>query len=152
MIFICDVMLGKLARYLRMLGFDARYIKQGKDIRSLPAPSAESLFLTKKKGDGSLREQTIVIQNNDPEKQVLEIMDHIKKDIDPAAFMTRCMKCNTILVDVPGEDIEQSVPEYIYHHHKAFRVCPSCKKVYWEGSHAEKMREWLRKLIDLENL
>lgn len=151
MIFICDVMLGKLARYLRMLGFDAQYIQQGEDVRSLPEPSAGSLFLTKKKGDGSLREHTIVIQSNNPDRQILEIMDHIKREIDPAAFMTRCMKCNAILVDVPGEEIEQSVPEYIYHHHKAFRVCPSCKKVYWEGSHAEKMRVWLRKLINPES-
>ena len=53
--------------------------------------------------------------------------------------MTRCIECNVCLVEAKKEDIEPLVPEYIYHHHDTFKTCPSCRKVYWEGSHADEM-------------
>ena len=56
--------------------------------------------------------------------------------------MTRCIECNTLLESAEKADIEARVPEYIYHHHEEFKVCPSCKKVYWEGTHAEQMKKW----------
>lgn len=150
MIFICDVMLGKLARYLRILGFDARYIRQGDDPRSFPAPSPEILFLTKRK-TGTIRPHTIVVQGNDPEEQLLGIKDFLEPYIDPAALMTRCLDCNTVLIDVPKEDIEPLVPEYVYHHHDSFTTCPSCKKVYWEGSHADEMHAWMERVKGKEH-
>jgi len=146
MIFVCDVMLGKLARYLRMLGLDARYIRQGDDRVLFPAPSPESLFLTKRT-DVTARAHTVVIYGNDPEEQLAEISDRIGRHVDPAALMTRCLDCNTPLVEILKEEIEPFVPEYIYHHHHRFTTCPSCKKVYWEGSHAQEMRSWIEKIV-----
>ncbi len=150
MIFLCDVMLGKLARYLRILGLDARYIRQGNTTASLPAPSPESLFLTKRK-DVTALAHTVVIHGNNPEEQLLEIRDRIRQYIDPAALMTRCLDCNTPLAEISKEEVEPFVPEYIYHHHDRFRTCPSCKKVYWEGSHAQEMHEWIKKIIEDRN-
>jgi uncharacterized protein with PIN domain len=147
MIFVCDVMLGKLARYLRTLGFDARYVRQGEDSASFPAPSDRCVFLTRRH-DRTGRPHTVVIRDNDPAKQVLEIKEIIDRHIDPNAFMSRCLECNVPLIETPREEIEPFVPEYIFHHHDRFKTCPSCKKVYWEGSHAEEMREWLEKLVD----
>ncbi len=147
MIFVCDVMLGKLARYLRTLGFDAPYVRQGEDPASFPAPSAGCLFLTKRQ-DRAVPPHTVVIHANDPGEQLLEIKEIVEKYVDPAAFMTRCIECNTPLADVPREEIEPLVPEYIYHHHDRFKTCPSCRKIYWEGSHAGEMRGWIEKLID----
>ncbi|OPY71616.1 MAG: hypothetical protein A4E64_03231 [Syntrophorhabdus sp. PtaU1.Bin058] len=57
--------------------------------------------------------------------------------------MSRCIECNVPLVAAAREDIEHHVPEYIYHHHKDFKQCPSCKRVYWGGSHTEKMKKWI---------
>ena len=146
MIFVCDVMLGKLARYLRMLGLDARYIHQGDDRVSFPAPSPECLFLTKRR-DVTAPAHTVVIHGNDPEEQLLEIRDRIRQYIDPAALMTRCLDCNRPLVEILKAEIEPFVPEYIYHHHHRFTTCPSCKKVYWEGSHTQEMHEWIEKTV-----
>jgi len=149
MIFVCDVMLGRLARYLRMLGFDTRYIRQGDDRASFPAPSPETLFLTRKR-TGTLRSHTRIVRGNDPEEQLLEISDSIEPYIDSAAFMTRCLDCNTLLIDVPKDEIEPFVPEYVYHHHDRFTTCPSCKKVYWEGSHAHEMHAWMQRVRSKE--
>lgn len=147
MIFVCDVMLGKLARYLRTLGFDAPYVRQGDDPASFPPPSADCVHLTRRQ-DSADRPHTVVIHANDPGDQFLEIKEMVEKHVDPALFMTRCLDCNTLLVDTLREDIEPFVPEYIYHHHDQFKTCPSCGKVYWEGSHADTMRERIEKLID----
>jgi hypothetical protein len=146
MIFVCDVMLGKLARYLRTLGFDARYVRQGDDPASLPTPSDRCILLTRRQ-DRTGRPHTVVIRDNDAAKQILEIKEIIDRHIDPNAFMSRCLDCNILLTDTGREEIEPFVPEYIYHHHDRFKTCPSCGKVYWEGSHAEEMREWVEKLI-----
>lgn len=145
MIFICDVMLGKLARYLRMLGLDAPYIRQGEGPAAPPGEHEDVLFFTKD-GAKAGRPGTIVVRSNDPQEQVVEIKKYIRPYIDPAAFMTRCMDCNALLVDARKEDIESLVPEYIYHHHDAFRTCPLCRKVYWEGSHAGEMHAWIKKM------
>lgn len=147
MIFICDVMLGKLARYLRVLGFDTRYVRRRDDLEAFPAPSVESFFLTRRQGRGT-RPHTVVVLDDNPEKQLLEIRDIVEQHVDRSAFMTRCLECNTPLVDAPKEKIEPFVPEYIYHHHDRFKTCPSCRKVYWEGSHAHEMHEWIGKLIE----
>ncbi|MDP1465653.1 Mut7-C RNAse domain-containing protein, partial [Klebsiella pneumoniae] len=80
--------------------------------------------------------------------QLLEIKEMVERHVDPALFMTRCLDCNALLIDTPREDIEPFIPEYIYHHHDRFKTCPSCRKVYWEGSHADKMRERIEKLIN----
>lgn len=146
MIFVCDVMLGKLARYLRMLGIDARYVRQGEDIASFVAPPEGSLFLTKRRGVTSCG-RAVLIKADDPKEQLLEIKKYIRRHFDPSALMSRCLDCNTLLADIPKEDIEQLVPEYVFHHHEKFKTCPSCKKVYWEGSHADEMRAWIDKVI-----
>jgi uncharacterized protein len=145
MIFICDVMLGKLARYLRMLGLDAPYIRMGEP--AVPPPGkGQHCFFTKgaaKKGHPG----AILVHSNDPQEQVLEIKEYIKPHIDPSVIMTRCVECNVYLVEAKKEDIEPLVPEYIYHHHDTFKVCPSCRRVYWEGSHADEMKIWIRKVM-----
>ncbi len=87
MIFVCDVMLGKLVRYLRMLGFDARYVRQGDDIASFPASSGGSLFFTKRKG-GTSHVRTVIIDADDPKEQLFEIRRYIKRHFDPAALMS----------------------------------------------------------------
>ncbi|HOC46528.1 MAG: Mut7-C RNAse domain-containing protein [Syntrophorhabdaceae bacterium] len=146
MIFICDAMLGKLARYLRMLGLDAPYIRQGETVLSSPKEPAHTLVFTKSTAKAG-RPGTILVHNNDPQEQVLEVKKYIEPYVDPDAFMTRCMECNVQLIEVRKEDIESFVPEYIYHHHDEFRTCPSCHKVYWEGSHADEMHLWLKEFL-----
>lgn len=145
MIFICDVMLGKLARYLRMLGLDAPYTRQGEDATPR-AGNRESIIFTKKTSQAG-RPGVILLHSNDPHEQITEIKDHIQPYVNPSELMTRCIECNVRLVTAKKDDVEPLVPEYIYHHHDTFKVCPSCKKVYWEGSHAEEMKMWIKKVM-----
>jgi hypothetical protein len=141
--FVCDTMLGRLAKYLRILGLDAAYIRNIAELqqyRSLPVPP---YFLTKRLS-GTVYEKTLLIKSEKVREQLKEIAPMIRPYITLTKIMGRCINCNVELIDVRKEDIEQFVPEFIFHEYGSFKMCPICKKVYWEGSHAAHMG----KLVD----
>jgi hypothetical protein len=147
--FICDSTLGKLTKYLRILGFDTVSINDLdmlKEYKNLADPPLLFTKRTKTKSYGP----TIFIQTNRVQEQIKEIENTIKPYIDEKTFMTRCIECNALLELATKENIEARVPEYIYHHHEEFKMCPSCKKVYWEGTHMEHMKKWIGVLKPLE--
>ncbi len=87
--------------------------------------------------------KVVFVIRRDIEEQFKEIEDIIRPHIDCRMFMTRCIECNTPLRSIQKEEIESRVPEYIYHHHEKFMICPSCNKIYWEGTHAKRIKEWI---------
>ncbi len=141
MIFICDLMLGRLSRYLRMLGLNAPCAKSPGPPDIWEHTEEPPYFFTKRLG-GPRYERTIHIRSDRIMEQLGEIRHIIVPHIRPDAIMSRCIECNVPLFSTARENIEHYVPEYIYHHHAEFKQCPSCKKVYWGGSHTEKMRKW----------
>jgi uncharacterized protein with PIN domain len=147
--FICDNTLGKLIKYLRVLGFDTVSISNLNMLNKYKNPVGSPLLFTKRTKTISYQ-PTIFVQSNRIQEQIKEIEDSIKPFINDKDFMTRCIECNTLLESTGKEDIEARVPEYIYHHQEVFKVCPSCKKVYWEGTHTEHMKKWTRVLTPLE--
>jgi len=139
--FICDITLGKLTKYLRILGLDTVSINNFDMLNTYKNLADPPLLFTKRKKAISYQ-PTIFIRANRVEEQIKEIENSIKPYINSNDFMTRCIECNTLLGSAEKADIEARVPEYIYHHQEEFKECPSCKKVYWEGTHTEHMRKW----------
>jgi uncharacterized protein len=142
--FVCDMMLGKLAKYLRILGLDAALIKNPGEIEKLsgsPCP-----FLTRRT-DLEGHEHVVFIRSDRPKEQLREIRDIIIPFIDFDKTMTRCIECNTLLKDIPKSDIEQYVPEFVFHRYQTFKLCPSCGKVYWEGTHAAAMTRFIEEVF-----
>jgi hypothetical protein len=142
MTFICDVMLGRLSRYLRILGLDSPCVKHPDCLNLLKNSEEPPYFFTKRSG-GFTYQKTICIKSDRIMEQLGEVRHIITPYIKPDAVMSRCIECNVPLVTTTRENIEQYVPEYIYHHHEDFKQCPSCKRVYWGGSHTEKMKKWI---------
>lgn len=147
--FICDTMLGKLAKYLRILGLDARnagaaeYLQCHEEMADLP------YFLTR--STKTIRGKRVVhIKSDRARDQVKEIREIICPCIDPGKIMKRCIECNTELMDVEKEDIEPQVPEFVYHHYARFRKCSQCGKIYWEGSHTRGMAQLVRDVMSPE--
>jgi uncharacterized protein len=143
--FICDNTLGKLTKYLRILGFDTISINDLNMLNRYKNQDDPPLLFTKRMKTISYQ-PAIFIQSNRIQEQIKEIKNSIKPYMNSDNFMTRCIGCNTLLESAEKTDIEARVPEYIYHHHEEFKVCPSCKKVYWEGTHAEQMKKWTKVL------
>ncbi|MCX5807717.1 MAG: hypothetical protein NT010_16880 [Proteobacteria bacterium] len=86
----------------------------------------------------------VYIESNNVIDQLAEIKNIIEPHIDKNTMMKRCIKCNTLLSNAKKDDIEGLVPEFIFHKYDTFKICPLCMKVFWNGSHAEHMRKWIK--------
>jgi uncharacterized protein with PIN domain len=144
--FVCDAMLGKLSKYLRLLGFDAVYARTQASLDHYLNRDQDRLLLTRRKSI-SAPSRTVRIQSQNAREQLHELRGMIKSSFKSEAILSRCMECNMELRDTDRADIEPFVPEFVFHHYTEFKVCPSCKKVYWAGSHAKGMEELVTEII-----
>lgn len=145
--FVCDAMLGKLARYLRILGLDADHTGGAGLPEHFNNDVGPPYFLTRRT-KGIHYDRAIIIKSEKTPDQIREIREIIRPYINPQDIMNRCIECNVGLVDVKKIDVEQLVPEFIFHRYRVFRMCPRCRKIYWEGSHAEGMAELVREIME----
>jgi uncharacterized protein with PIN domain len=137
--FICDVMLGNLARHMRMLGLDAPLLKQGETPEPVSTEGEPPFFLTRKSITGYPK--TLHIKAYDVTEQLKEISEVIRPHLDPRKAMSRCIRCNVKLQSLDRSLAEKLVPEFVFHHYTTFKTCPSCNRVFWGGSHAVHMEE-----------
>ena len=139
--FIADAMLGRLARWLRILGCDVVYESSISDDDLIArALNEDRIILTM---DRELTERisarnSLCIKCNDYRKQLKEIITHYNIDYKSGIF-TRCLLCNTVLDHVEKEKIKDKVPPYVYSTQDEFDICRQCQRVYWSGTHRVKM-------------
>jgi uncharacterized protein len=147
--FILDVHLGKLAKYLRLCGFDAFYRKDYNDLEIIKISlSDKRIILTH--DVGLLKNRRVThgywIRSQLIYEQLKEVFCrfNLKNLIRP---FVRCMECNGLLGEVLKEDIlDRLLPETCKYYQK-FKKCPDCDRIYWEGSHYERMRKYIDCLI-----
>ncbi len=142
--FIADAMLGRLARWLRLLGYDTYYERDiTDDALLLLARRAGRTILTR---DTRLierraaRGQALLITSNDPAMQLKQVIEHFSLGVLDAP---RCSLCNGLLVRVPDKrSLKDLVPEYVFLHQAkdGFSRCSACGHLYWEGSHSGGIR------------
>jgi len=144
--FICDSMLGRLAKYLRILGLNAIYFRPSKKGAERVFEEPYIFFTRRKKSPYS---NSVYIRSDHVQDQLKEVKSIIRPYIDPSLIMTRCLKCNRELEKIEKEKVEPFVPEYVFHTQEEFRICPQCKKVYWSGSHVENMSKWIKELLEI---
>lgn len=148
--FICDAMLGKLAKYLRILGLDAEYTKDLKILQQYAGHPDAPYFLTRSTKKTTYK-RAVFIRSDKAREQLREIRGTIRPYIEPRTIMNRCIQCNVELTDVEKIRIEQKVPEFVFHRYAQFRECPQCGKVYWEGSHTIGMASLIREILQSED-
>ena len=139
--FILDVHLGKLARYLRLLGFDCYYKNDFSNSEIIQmALDEERIILTH--DTGLLKKAKVKygywIRSDKPIEQVKEVINHfdLLNEIKP---YTRCMECNGAVTDVKKDEIENLLEPNTKLYYNDFCRCAGCKRIYWQGSHCEKM-------------
>jgi uncharacterized protein with PIN domain len=145
--FLCDRMLGRLCRKLRLLGCDAKLNPEKEAGRFfLNAEFDGRIAVTRAR---SLRDRPgnppVVLVAEDTDSQLRELFSKLGEKPDLRPF-TRCMECNVPLEDADAESVKGSVPAYISERFERFHQCPSCGRVYWEGSHYEAMAEEVERL------
>ena len=146
--FILDAHLGKLAKYLRMLGFDTLYRNDfgDKEIIEL-AVREKRIILTRDKLLLQSRRVThgYYIRATDKHEQLREVVKKFDLYSQFRSF-TRCMTCNADLVPKSRKEIPELVPPGILELYEEFYFCPACRKVYWQGSHFKRMESFIREL------
>ncbi|MBW2064635.1 MAG: hypothetical protein JRJ03_06830 [Deltaproteobacteria bacterium] len=137
--FLVDVMLGKLAKWLRILGYDTEYVKST-SAQGIPKSTlAGRILLTRKKDAAGETRDYILIRSERLDEQLRQLRESGLKP-DRSRWFTRCLKCNRLLQRADLEQARDSVPDYVlYENGSEIRFCTSCMRYYWPGSHREKM-------------
>ena len=139
--FVLDGHLGKLARYLRLLGFDTRYTNDPTDAE-LVAVSVNEHRILLTRDVGLLKHGSVThgcfVRATDSLDQVVEIVRrfHLSRRLAP---FTRCMACNGPLTSVEKSAVAERLPPETRRHKEGFRVCQDCGKIYWRGSHQARL-------------
>lgn len=146
--FSADCNLGKLAKWLRILGYDTLY-ERGKADRSFLMKAAEEgrIALTRKRDLAGLSPpgHLVVVKADRVAGQIGEVLEALALEPDAAKRMSRCLRCNDLMEEVGKERIEGLVPAHVYQKYARFRRCPSCDGIFWPGTHRRHVEEILRK-------
>ncbi|MFO0752518.1 MAG: Mut7-C RNAse domain-containing protein [Thermodesulfovibrionales bacterium] len=150
--FIADAMLGSLAKWLRLLGFDTLYFREGEDRELVRIARQEGRVLltrdtgiARRKGRGAL----LLVRANTTGEQVREVMRALgagSPQVVPPGAPPRCARCNGVLSGAGREEAADAVPAHILLIHTSFLKCGSCGKVYWGGSHKKRIDARMREL------
>ena len=148
--FILDVHLGRLAKYMRLCGLDTSYEEDLTDREIVNiSVSQKRIILTRDRGLLKAKEVTHGhwIRSSKPVEQLNEVVRSfdLKSSFHP---FTRCLECNGVLIAVPREEIDSRLPERTKKYFTEFRRCPGCNRIYWEGSHYERMKKFLNNILD----
>ncbi len=150
--FLLDVHLGKLAAHLRMLGFDAAYAPAAEDEDLIRQSLAEDRILLSKDralvGNPRLT-RSFAIRPEEPREQLLDVVRRFQLR-DLFHPFTRCLRCNEPLSAVSREEVLAQLPPRVRDSQTEFHRCPSCRKIYWPGTHQERMRDFIRSLLEVD--
>ena len=148
--FVLDTHLGRLAAYLRMMGFDTLYRNCYTDDQLAGISRGERRILLTR-DVGLLKRGAVThgyfIRETDSRRQLTEVVSrfHLARLAKP---FSRCLRCNAPLESVPSEDVRAHLPPRTAALYQEFRRCPECARVYWEGGHYRRMRAIVESLED----
>ncbi len=148
---VADAMLGRLAKWLRMLGYDTLYWR-GDDAGLVRLALVENrLLLTR---DTRLPSRlppgrTLLIESDHYEEQIGQVAGRLGV---PPQIGHRCLRCNDPLEPAAKGEVRGEVPEFVWQRHDRFARCFRCRRVYWEGTHYARMMAVLERLVPAKNV
>jgi hypothetical protein len=148
--FAAEVTLGKLAKWLRILGFDTLYEPDVTGIGFVDDRVKSRILLTRTERirNGNTTQKLLFIKSNNPFDQLREVISAIgivPKETQP---FSRCIRCNTRIQQVEKESVQGMVPDYIWETHATFHTCSICRRIYWSGSHTKRNHDIIQRLFD----
>ena len=149
--FIVDNNVGKLAKWLRMMGYDTLFFNGSNDSRMIAtALNEDRVILTrdtqimKRRVVTNGRLKAILIQSDEPELQMHQVIDALHLDHQFKPF-TICLECNQPLLEKSKQQVKDLVPPYVFQTQKQYMECPACHRIYWRGTHWQAMTERMKK-------
>ncbi len=153
LLFVLDVHLGKLAKYLRMLGWDAKYANNAGDEELAEISFQERRVLLTRDRELLMRskvEYGYYVRSTDPLEQLEEVL-HRFDLFDSVRPFQRCIKCNMLLEPISKEEVEPRLPPKVKKHFTEFFYCPGCSRIFWKGTHYQKMQDFIATLSSRNN-
>ena len=150
--FIVDSNAGKLARWLRMMGYDTLFFNSIEDGRLVDIALKEARVvvtrdtqIAKRRVAANGNVKVILSREDDPRRQLQQVMRELNLDCRETQF-TRCLECNQILLPRSKDEVEDLVPPYVFRTQTQYMQCPSCRRVYWQGTHWQRMKRALEEI------
>lgn len=146
--FIVDDMLGRLAKWLRILGYDTSHYPSISDDDLIEKALAEKRTVLTR--DSRLAERKVIrdlllVKSENPKEQLKQVIK--EKRLNSFAYLfSRCLVCNEPVFPLKKEVTRDKVPDYVYQTQDSFQQCPNCRRIYWSGSHLQNVRENLEKM------
>ncbi len=139
-------MLGTLAKWLRILGYDTLFDPALDDHRLVRLARAENRTLLTRDGELSRRRgvRVLLVATENLDDQIRQVLAEL--ELVPDRSFSRCPVCNELLETLDRAEAKARVPAYVALTHETFRFCPACQRVYWRGTHWQRMDEHLARL------
>ncbi len=137
--FLADTMLGRLATWLRLLGYDTLYLPHADDPALARIARAEDRILLTRDVELTRRRgvQSLLIESEQVEAQLQQVFRAL--NLTARAAFSRCAECNHRLDAVSKESVRDLVPPYVFQTQERFRRCARCGRIYWRGTHWARM-------------
>jgi uncharacterized protein with PIN domain len=151
MTFVADCMLGRLAKWLKILGFDVLYFSKAEDRELVAIARREGRVLLTR--DTGLIERTarrpnrLFVRSDDWKDQVVQVLDDLGL-WDEVRPNTRCLECNLLLRPLSKDRARNLVTPYVHEHASSFAICPGCDRVFWQGTHYGDMEKKIEALLE----
>lgn len=146
--FAADIMVGRLARWLRVLGYDTLYNVHLSAVELVArAQNDRRVLLTRSPRliEENPGVEAFLLRPDRPHDQLTLVMKTY--DLGTEWIFTRCIRCNVVVDPVSAGEIQEKVPADVLQVSQRFFRCPRCRKVYWEGSHLKRFREFLERVV-----
>ena len=151
---LADSSLGRLSKWLRILGYDTVYHRGEADRSFLRKAEKEGRAILTRRKDVLQRNHSgivVFVENDRVEDQIGEVLGKLSLAPMPEDFFTICLECNVSLEKVTRDEVRSEVPDYVYRTQQEFRRCSGCGRVYWPGTHRERILSTLERLLKDRN-
>jgi len=151
--FVADCMLGRLAKWLKILGFDVLFFSEAEDKELITISRKEGRVLLTR--DTGLIEKTkkqknrLFVASDKWQEQLVQVLDEFGL-WDEVRPNSRCIECNRILKPLPKVRARNLVTPYVLEHAQSFALCPACGRVFWQGTHYGDMEEKIAAILKRE--
>jgi len=141
---LCDQMLGTLAIWLRIIGYDTSYAENAHDDEIIIQSKQENrILLTRDKAIKRTYESALLINSTNLHDQIQQVVHEFGLTFEDTRVLSRCTVCNVSVYPVEKLALKNSVPMHAYESHQHFWQCPSCGRIYWKGSHWENIQRFI---------
>ncbi len=141
-------MLGTLAKWLRICGYDTEYVREENDDEIIEKAKKEGrIVITRDKELFSRCKKAILVESNTIEEQLRKVFKEANISINEENLLTLCTVCNVPVEEIEKEKVKGEVPPHAYEIHDKFWICPKCKRIYWMGTHWENMEKMIKKIL-----